>query len=148
MDIRLKIIVILFFATLLGSCINPYVAVIEQTNPTLWSGVDTICIDYNNEDTLSLFELSFILRVNKDYNDEDLVLSVVTSDSTKSIEVDHITVANIPRERGISRYRSVVIPFRDRVKLNNGSYKFCISHNKGSIKSIHAVGIEINPSGI
>ncbi len=143
---RFKIVIVSLIASLFGSCINPHVAVIEQTDPMDWGGLDTICIDYNNIDTTSLLELSFILRVNKDYSEEDLIVNITTSDSTDAEVTDHITIEKLQHERGFSRYTSVVIPFRDRVRLNKGRYNFCISHNKSAIKSVHSVGIEINRS--
>lgn len=146
MGIGFKIILVILLSLFTGGCINPHVAVVEHTNPRGWGGLDTVCIDYSSVDTLSFLELSLILQINKDYNEEELLLTVTTSNSIKQEVKDSIYIANIPSKRGVSRYNTIVIPFRDSVKLNGDEYKFCISHNKSTIYAVHAVGIEINPS--
>ena len=143
MVVGCRVILMSLILSLFGSCINPYKAVVEQVDPRGWSGTDTLSLEYNNVDTLSFLKLSVILRTNKRYSHEGLVLTVITSDSTKREEIDHLYIENIPHKRGLSRYSNVVIPFRDLVKLGRGDYQFRISHNKGVVMSMQSVGIEV-----
>lgn len=146
MSIGFRVVAISLLLPFFVGCIAPHIAVVKQTNPRGWGGSDTIFLYYDSVDTLSLSQLSLVLRLNKSYNEQELVISITTSDSTKNEVVDKIEITNIHHKEGFSRYTNVVIPFRDRAKLKSGRYKFGISHNKKSLKALHSIGVEIVPS--
>ncbi len=126
---------ILLLGGLLCGCTRPTQAVMEDVDPYGW--VEAAVVRIENADTLTLRDLSLVIRSNRLFREDTLHLELTlrAPDSSRYSEVVAFPVRHLHRPAALRLIDE--IPYRQNVVLNRfGAYWF-------SLKPLHPVrGVE------
>lgn len=127
-----------------GCTMPDYIKTVD-TNPICWDY--PVSIIYDNSDTLSLVNLSVVVRYNDDFKDDkiDVTMHLSTPDVYQCRE--QISLSLMRPYFGTAVQSSESLFYRENCCLNSrGNYIFTIIPSR-SMRGIEAVGIEIDRDG-
>lgn len=133
------------WAVLLGlwaiSCSRPTQAVMEDVDPYGWNRAVSVRIE--NGDTLTLRDLSLVVRSNRHFRSDSLRLKLTLHAPDSSHYTEQVAfVMNHPHRPAALRLVDEV-PYRRRVILSQfGGYRFTITPTE-PIRGVEAVGLNI-----
>ncbi|MBE6196367.1 MAG: hypothetical protein E7137_04655 [Rikenellaceae bacterium] len=135
------IIGILLWGGLLCGCTRPTQAVMADVDPYKWS--EEAAVKIENADTLTLRDLSLVIRSNRLFREDTLHLELTlrTPDSSRYSEVVAFPVRHIHRPAALRLIDE--IPYRHDVILNQfGTYRLTLKPLH-PIRGIEAAGINV-----
>lgn len=131
------LLVLVFFS----GCIAPQHSVVRDVDAREWSEPVTLVVD--NDDTLSMRRLSFVIRYNADFRSEvvGLKVNVIQPDAASFTETVSVYPQHTSSPSSVSTIETIA--YRESsVLLQRGSYLFTITPLH-PVCGIEAIGINI-----
>lgn len=135
---------ILLLALLCVSCDAKQMGTVEMhdTERKVWNSIEEFY--YDNADTLSLRDISIVVRYDKGYVADSVAMSIV-SISPDSLVVEEPFTLHIPRLSNLRPETQTFVYRRNALLKTPGRYRFRLTPHT-AIEGINSVGIAINSS--
>jgi hypothetical protein len=129
---------------LLIGCISPHRVTVVDVDADLWNTEAQLRFD--NEDTLGLYDLYFVIRRDATFTDDavDWQVSYLSPDTLRYSE--RVTFVMPPTSHRAGFYIDTAVCYRQRIQLQRcGSYQVTIRPIH-PLRGVHAVGVDLRRS--
>lgn len=125
------------------SCMPKLIQYVTDINPAGWNGSEAAMVNYQNDDSVLMCDISLILRVDRTFSKDklSLIIETITPDSLSFKELFTIGVNHNDNEI----YTETEQTYRQRVCLNKkGIYRFRFTPFNGEVVvGVSALGVVV-----